>query len=129
MIKKVLKNKPVILSLALLLIVAVFFCGNDNALGQHNTSNSVECLQVFSNIIAPSKDNNALRAISVLIFAFIFAGLFQNTPKITNEDNKIANFDFRQIWQFLYKLFDPILQALRRGILNPQIYDSVFATI
>lgn len=128
MLKKVLKNKPILLFLAMLLLVAIFFCTNDNDLAQHDISNSSECVQIFSHIIAPSKDNSALKLILVLIFSFILISLFQNKAKIFNKNKKIENFDFHKRWQFLYKLFDKIFQALRRGILNPKIYDLIFTT-
>lgn len=127
MIKKLFKYKLIFLSIIFIFLFAIFFCGNDYTFRQHTTLGHGECTQVLSNMATSTKDNIAFKVILAFISAFTLAGLFQNTLKAGNYNKQIVSLSLRQRWQFLYKLFHPIFQALRRRKLNPTIYDSFFA--
>lgn len=122
MIKKTFGNQYILLFMVLLLSAAVFFCGEDH-FGHQNALSSEECSGIISDIIAPIKENAYL----ALAFVFGLAAIFTAAVKIVNQKSGRVAFNFRKRWQFIYRLFDPVFLALKRGLLKPKIYNPTFA--
>lgn len=129
--QNILHNKYIYLGTALFLLAAVLSCGSGQLLNQQETSGSGDCTNVLSSAILHIKDNTLVGAFFVLLVALAFAvahrGIFNRTYAFTQQTIRI-NFNALRLWQFTYKLYNPILQALRRGILSPQIYNFAVAT-
>lgn len=116
--------------IAFALLLFVSFCGYLQFVNYFNESGNLKCESSFLiNNIAPARDSGLF----LLVILISFIGTAFAVRKITTQD-LIYGFGssllpaFLRIAEIILKLSNPILQALRRGILNPQIYDSVFAT-
>lgn len=130
MVKKVFNNKQVFISIVLFLLLAIFFCGNSQVLGHQEASSPGECTSVILSSFLPTKDNATSVVLLVPLLALVFAyrNILQNKPQSIRNATGIhlTILSWRQF--VVYKLFNPILQALRRGILHPQIYNFAVAT-
>ncbi|MCH7759720.1 hypothetical protein IID20_05185 [Patescibacteria group bacterium] len=121
--------KTVILGLIFILFVVVMFCGHIQ-LFSHSTSSSVsaECNKTIFLTGYLSTRNNGI--LYLLIFSFIalavlIKGRLDRRRQDTVQDH--PQFSFLNIAQFIPKLYNPILKALRRGILHTQIYNFALA--
>jgi len=118
-------HKPVLLGLILILLALTISCGYIQAANHSVDGEGMKCDKSWSLVnYMPTKDEGLL--LSIIFFSLIALAL-------------LIKSGLRLIWNFIdplrpslislkafepiSKLYNPILQALRRGILNPQIYN------
>lgn len=119
-------QKSVILGLVFVLLALILSCGyvqtNDHSVA---VAKGAECDRAFSFAnLAPTKDSGlffmvlflSFIALALLIRGNLLAG---RHPSIFSSPSLI----YLKATKHIPKLYNPILQALRRGILQPKIYD------
>ncbi len=107
--KHLFSNKLVLIGLILILFIFVIYCGSSHS--------SSECsVHLFLTSQAPF-------IYSLLFFSIILVIFFRR-----NQDLLPINiFPFSPLislwfYKFLFKIYDPILEAFRQGIIHPKIY-------
>ncbi len=120
-------RKPVILGVALIFFALTLSCGFVQSIGHTKTTEGIECNQAVQLV------NHILTKDELLfgILFFLLVGIaFLVTRAIDNRYNLIADFYLSLIQikesQILAKVYNQILEALRKGILNPQIYNLAY---
>lgn len=124
-----LNNKSMILGIALFLLFTVTFCGGSLILRHSDAGSFGQCASILSSTAFSTKYNLMLGVLLALLVAFVFqfSHFFQGGLSFRQGLAKLRIVVLR--WQeFVYKLFNPILRALRQGILSPQIYNFAVAT-
>lgn len=91
-------------------------------------ANGAECGRPLLVALIPSKNNGLF--LSVFFLSFIASALFRsgfNSRRNLNASLR-ASLVFLKVAESIPKLYNPIIEALRRGILNPKIYNCAVAT-
>jgi len=117
-------HKTVILGLAFVLLMVIFFCGHIQAMSHSAGAESAECNK--TSLIATNTNIKDSALLFLFLFPFIISTLLIKNG-INNRKSSDASFRpsliFLKVAQLISKLYNPILEALRRGILHPQIYN------
>lgn len=128
------KNAPLFYKSTLLvlfcaLLMFVLFCGNFQAISHSSGMVVTECstTALFSSHNS-FKDN--IPFYGMILFSFVILAIFTkiNLLKQRSSSSFLFLLISQKVVQFLYKLYNPIHEALRRGILHPQIYNFISIT-
>lgn len=119
-------RKPVILGLALVFLALALSCGFAQSADHPKPAEGIACNRTVQLVnYIPTKDGLSLGILflSLIGFAFLIKRIIDNRHSpITNLSFSFIKTKIKES-QFLAKLYNPILEALRKGILNPQIYN------
>jgi hypothetical protein len=113
-----IRLQPAALGLILVFLAAVLFCGHFQVLGNLNLAGGlgIECSQtLFLVSSAFLKGHIGFFGLLLMSFVTLIAFIIQRRGQLSE--------GFLKISQIISKLFNPLLEALRRGILHPQIYN------
>jgi len=121
--------KTVVLGLVFVLFMLVLFCGHIQAVNHSTGAEGTECSRslLLANYI-PTKDSGLF--LSLLLFSFIALALLIKSSMSFRQNSGIIfrpPLTYLKVAQLIPKLYNPILEALRRGIIHSQIYN--FASI
>lgn len=119
-------QKSVIFGLIFVLLMLILSCGYIQQTNHLPIVKGIECYRSLSLMMnfAPTKDNGLF--LIILFFSFIAPALFiKNGLRKHLHSNKLSrpSLIFLKATESIPKLYNPILQALRRGILQSQIYN------
>jgi|GEM_PF-2914610 len=120
-----LSHESVILGLVFVLLILVLFCGPIQIANHSVGTEGAECSRslLLANYI-PSKDSGLF--LSILFFSFVALALLIKSSTGFRQSSGILfrpSPAFLKVAEAIPKLYNPILEALRRGILEPQIYN------
>jgi hypothetical protein len=137
-------QKIVTLLVATAYVAVMFFCLNVSSLehnsaqascctpvsehstdSEHHGTHALEHLQHWQTIFASSLGANSNLLLNIL-FILATLGVFVLSPLKFGWADQFLHFDSRlnKLRNINAKLFDVILQAISRGILNPKLYNS-----
>ena len=122
-------SKPIFLGVILIFLLVVLFCGHFQVLAHMSTQVASDCM-FLANYLTSSR-GDSFSYVGSLILLIALAAIIKTRTVQTEHQSMLFcswNSPLTRITQFVAKLYNPLLEALRRGILHPQIYSSVFIT-
>lgn len=118
-------HKSVLLGLVFVLLALTLSCGYIQTTSHSASADGIECSRsVFLTNYIPTKESGLF--LSILFFSLIaLALLIKDGLRSRRHLNVSPNpsLIFLKAAESIHKLYNPILEALRRGILHPQIYN------
>lgn len=120
--------KSVILGLVFVLLVAVLSCGYFPIVGHLANITKAGCDKIIFLVNSSSRDNISF---ALLLFSFIAFVILLRKSIINQRYLNVSlrpSLIFLKVAKFIFKLYNPILQALRRGILHSQVYNFAIIT-
>lgn len=123
-----LSQKFVILGLVFVLLAFILSCGYVQQNSHSAATEGIECNRTpsLANFVS-TKDSGLF--LSILFLSFVALALFIKgglRPRL--HANAISpSLIFLKATKSIPKIYNPILQALRRGIIQPQIYNLVIS--
>ena len=113
-----------VIGLGLVVLMAFLFCGHLQMIGFPTGANGVECTKAILLMHSPSEKNGILSygifLISLIVLIFFVIRKFVSKHFSDTFLSRLL-FSFA-VTQLFPKPYNPLLEALRKGILYPQIY-------
>ena len=122
-------SKPIFFGVILVFLFMALFCGHFQVLAHMSTQVASDCM-LFANYLNSSRGDSSSYTSFLLVLVVLVSFVKIRTAQIEHQStlSYLWNFSLTRISQFVAKLYSPLLEALRRGILHTQIYNPVFIT-